>query len=185
MRPRIGRRHQSSMALPLLLHLPPSGRGFPQLDARRFALLNILMKEPSEEENEMSLNALGRQVPVARLVEAVIDSGAVDSVAPPGLFEGVLRPSAMSKNGKKHRGPDGFRIPNLGQQDVTFESDEGHKCGMTWQVADIERPLIAVSHLSMAGNKVVLEKDGGEIVHQVSGRKIKFLRKGGIYVVRM
>ena len=95
------------------------------------------------------------------MVEAVIDSGAVDSVAPPGTFEGTLRPSAMSKGGKKYRGPDGSPIPNMGQIDVSFKTDEGHKCAMTWQVAEIERPLIAVSHLSASGNKVTLEKDGG------------------------
>ena len=119
------------------------------------------------------------------MIEAAVDSGAVDSVAPPGLFEGLLKPSPMSKSGRKHRGPDGSRIPNLGQQAVVFRSDEGHQCGMTWQIADVERPLIAVSHLSMANNRVVLERDGGEIVHKVTAHKIKVLRKGGVYVVRM
>ena len=110
---------------------------------------------------------------VLLLSDPGVDSGAVDSVVPPGVFEGVVKPSVMSKGGKKYRGPDSSRIPNLGQMDVSFESDEGHKCGMTWQVAEIERPLIAVSHLSAAGNKVVLEKDGGEIIHEKRAGKSK------------
>jgi len=31
----------------------------------------------------------------------------------------------------------------------------------------------------------VLEKDGGEIVHKITGQKIKIQKKGGVYVVRM
>eukprot|EP00974_Lingulodinium_polyedra_P053107 5104357-Lingulodinium_polyedra.AAC.1 len=56
---------------------------------------------------------------------------------------------------------------------------------MAWQIADIERPILAVSHLSASGDKVVLEKDGGEIVREESGRKIQIQRKGGVYVMRM
>ena len=48
-----------------------------------------------------------------------------------------------------------------------------------------EAPFIVVSHLSASGNKVVLERDGGEIVHEKSGRRIRIHRKGGVYVVRM
>ena len=131
------------------------------------------------------LYALGRPAQGGRLVEAVVDSGAVDSVAPPGTFDGAPRPSAMSRGGKRYHGPDGSPIPNLGQQDVGFRTEEGHQCRLTWQVAQIERPLVAVSHLSASGHKVVLGKDGGEIVHLSSGRKIRLHRRGGVYVLRM
>jgi hypothetical protein len=142
-------------------------------------------KDAQDEETEKSLNALGRQNQGMRLIEAVVDSGAVNSVAPPDIFDGLLKPSLMSKGGKKYRGPDGSRIPNLGQMDVAFESEEGHRCGLTWQIADVERPLVAVSHLSAAGNRVILEKDGGEVVHEETGRKIKLQKKGGVYVMRL
>ena len=104
----------------------------------------------------MSINALGKPTEGATLIEAVVDSGAVDSVANDAAFNGTIKPSKMSREGKKYRGPDGSRIPNLGQKDVVFESDEGHKCGLTFQVADVERPLIAASHLTEAGNRVSL-----------------------------
>ena len=118
-------------------------------------------------------------------MEAVVDSGAVDSVVPPGIFEGAVRPSAMSKSGKRYHGPDGSPIPNLGQVDVSFRTEENHQCCLTWQVAQIERPLVAVSHLSASGHKVILGKDGGEIVHTGTGRKIHLHRRGGVYVLRM
>ena len=56
---------------------------------------------------------------------------------------------------------------------------------MTWQVAEIERPLISVSHLSASGHNVVLGKDKGEVVHIATGRKVQIHRKGGVYVLRM
>jgi hypothetical protein len=91
----------------------------------------------------------------------------------------------MSKAGRKYRGPDGTRITNEGEQKVQFVTEEGHKCGMVWQIADVERPLIAVSHLSAAGNHVTFTKTGGEIVNVENGKRIKIQRKGGVYILRM
>jgi hypothetical protein len=56
---------------------------------------------------------------------------------------------------------------------------------MTWQVAQVERPLIAVSQLTAAGNSVAFDTDGGTITHKKSGRVMKFARKGGVYVLSM
>jgi hypothetical protein len=149
------------------------------------ALLQADRADDEGDDDDMELFALGVKTPGAVLVEAVVDSGAADPVAKAGTFSGKIVPSTMSKAGRKYRGPDGTRIPNEGQQEVQFTSDEGHRCGMTWQIADVERPLIAVSHLSAAGNKVIFTKGGGEIVNIASGRKIKIQRKGGVYVLRM
>jgi hypothetical protein len=120
-----------------------------------------------------------------RLVEAVVDSGAEESVAPPGLFPGKVGPSPMSRAGKRYKAANGSRIPNLGQQRVDFTSGEGHRCGMPFQVAEVERPLVAVSQLAAAGNTVLLEKDSGVIRHVKSGREIKLQRRGGVYIMRM
>ena len=146
------------------------------------------MNEPEENKSigdNMELNALGTKTPGAVLIVAVVDSGAADSVAKAGTSKGKVLPSTMSKAGRKYRGPDGTQIPNEGQQDVQFISDEGHKCGMTWQIANVERPLIAVSHLSAAGNEVTFSKTGGKIVNNTTGKVINFQRKGGVYILRM
>ena len=153
--------------------------------------MNWLGQEEKEDEKydwehgSSELNALGTPTPGARLVEAVVDSGAVNSVTPPGVFDTKMQPSEMSKAGRKYRGPDGSRIPNFGQQEVEFATAEGHKCGLTMQVADVERPLIAVSHLSESGNDVILGKKGGKIVNTKTKRTIAVERKGNLYVLRM
>ena len=111
-------------------------------------------------------------------VEAVVDSGAEESVAPPGFFAAPVVPSAMSRAGGRYRAANGTRIRNLGQQLVHFSVAEGHKCGMPFQVAEVERPLISVAQLAAAGNTVELGVDGGRIVNRTTGRSIALLRKG-------
>ena len=61
----------------------------------------------------------------------------------------------------------------------------GHRCGIPFQVADVERPLIVVSQLAAAGNKVVLGHKGGYILNDATKKTIKLLRKGGVYILRM
>ena len=118
-------------------------------------------------------------------IEAIVDSGAVNSVTPKGLFKAEVKPSPMSKTGRCYRGPDGSPIPKSGQQEVAFATDDGQRCGLTMQVADVERPLIAVSHLSEAGNDVTLGKRGGKIVNLKTGKTTNIERKGNLYVLKM
>ena len=134
---------------------------------------------------DSALNALGKPGDDCQLVEGIVDSGAVNSVTNKTSFDAEVKPSEMSRSGQRYRGPDGSRIPNYGQQEVEFATDEGHKCGLTMQVADVERPLIAVSHLSEAGNDVHLNKKGGTIINQKTGKKIAIQRRGNLYVLRM
>jgi hypothetical protein len=67
-----------------------------------------------------------------KLIEAVVDSGAEESVAPPKVFPGQVVPSEMSKAGCKYRAANGARIPKLGQQKVSFTNYAGQRCGTTF-----------------------------------------------------
>jgi hypothetical protein len=120
-----------------------------------------------------------------RIVEAVVDSGAEESVAPPGCFPGEVTPSKMSKAGGKYRAANGARIPNLGQQKVPFLNEAGSKCGIVFQVAEVERPLISATQLAAAGNSIVINGSGGKIVNDKSGKIMKLVRRGGVLVLRM
>jgi len=120
-----------------------------------------------------------------KILEAVLDSGAEESVAPFGFFEAPVVPSAMSRVGGKYRAANGTRIKNFGQQKVGFSSAEGHKCEMPFQVAEVERPLVSVAHLTSAGNQVIFEEHGGSIVNNKTGKSIQFVRRGGVYIMTM
>ena len=119
------------------------------------------------------------------MVAAVVDSGAEETVAPPGLFPGERRESAMQRAGGRYRAANGSRIPNVGEQLVEFLSTEGHRIALNFQLAEVERPLISVSHLSRAGNKVEFNGMGGKITHLKSERVIKLRKVGGTYVLVM
>ena len=141
------------------------------LCTRDEALLQAVAKEPAR--------------PGYKLVEAVLDSGAEESVSPPKFFPGPVVPSAMSKAGGSYRVANGQRVPNIGQQSVHFQTDEGLSAGMMFQTAEIERPLISASQLAASGNNVVFSKTGGTIVHEQSGKRTLLHKRGGIYVLRM
>ena len=119
------------------------------------------------------------------VLEAVIDSGAEESVAPPGFFTADVVPSPMSKAGGRYRAANGTRIKNLGQQRVSFNTAEGHLCTLPFQVAEVERPLIRVAHRASAGNRVILNDTGGQIVNATTGKTIELVRRGGVYLLLM
>jgi hypothetical protein len=75
-------------------------------------------------------------------------------------------------------------VPNLGELDVKFLTNEGHVSEIPFQLANIERPLIAVSALTKAGNTVELYETGGRIIHR-SGKMTSIERRGGTYILRM
>ena len=130
-----------------------------------------------------------RLSPVARQgrqpIRAVIDSGAEDTVAPPGVMGTEVRPSAMSAAGLTYRAANGAPIQNFGETTVRFRDASNTKCGMHFQVADVERPLVSVARMADAGNKVVMEKNGGYVEHVATGKRIALLREGNVFVLDM
>ena len=64
-------------------------------------------------------------------------------------------------------------------------SQEGHRCNLPFQVAEVEHALLSVGHLTAAGNRVELHDKGGLITNLASGRTMALVRRGGVYVLRM
>ncbi len=145
-----------------------------------FAALSLLTDDAEELLGAVSGDAIGGQV-----VEAVVDSGAVHSVAPPGFFPGRMVPSPWSQAGRGYRAANGTGIKNLGQIAVRFATAEGDKCSIPFQVAEVDQPLLSVAHLTAAGNRVELGHADGRIVNVTSGRSIALERRGGVYIMKM
>jgi hypothetical protein len=138
------------------------------------------------DDAEVLLGAVaGEKRGGGRVVEAVVDSGAVHSVAPPGIFPGKVCPSPWSRAGRGYRAANGTGIKNLGQVDVPFATAEGHRCKIPFQVAEVEQPLLSVSHLTSAGNLVQLGDTDGNVVNLKTGRSIALERRGGVYIMKM
>ena len=77
-------------------------------------------------------------------VEAVVDSGACDTVTDPTTFPGIpIVESEDQKAGINYHGPSGKPIPNCGEQQVEAFANEGILCATKWQIAEgIRRPLL-------------------------------------------
>ena len=145
-----------------------------------FAALSLLT-----DDADALLGAVSGDVRGGQVVEAIVDSGAVHSVAPPGLFPGPTVPSPWSRAGRGYRAANGTGIKNLGQIAVKFATAEGDRCSIPFQVAEVEQPLLSVAHLTAAGNRVELGHTGGRVVNTTTGRAIALERHGGVYIMKM
>ncbi len=144
-----------------------------------FAALSLLTDDAEELLAAVSGDGGGQ------VIEAVVDSGAVHSVTPPGWFPGPTVPSAWSRAGRGYRAANGTAIKNLGQVTVKFATAAGDRCSIPFQVAEVEQPLLSVAHLTSAGNRVELGHDSGRVVNLTTGRAIALERRGGVYIMRM
>ena len=89
---------------------------------------------------------------------AVVDSGAAENVLPAGVCNHVkLSATRRSDAGIGFRGAGGERIRNHGQRKFKVRMRDGHVAGTTWQVADVNRPLMSVAKMGAAGNRVHLD----------------------------
>ena len=85
-----------------------------------------------------------------------MDSGAAQSVAPPSMAPGVvIETSPGSQRGQQHVSASGGRLPNMGQQKLKIQTNEGRDAMVLYQVAELSRPLTAVSETCDNGNWVV------------------------------
>ena len=119
------------------------------------------------------------------VVRALVDSGAEESVTPPGLFQSPVVPSTMSLAGQTFSGADGTAIPNLGRTTVDFTDTNGRRRGMHFQVAGVTQPLVSVAGLVDAGNVVIFDAKGGLVHHRKSGRQIRLPREGNTFLLDM
>ena len=110
-------------------------------------------------------------------VTSIVDSGAINNVAPSSVSAKALVESNGSLNGMTHHTADGTRIPNLGQKTLETVSEDGSTQGLshTFQIADISRPLTSVWELADAGNLVVFGR---------RGTRLNFQREHGVYLLK-
>ena len=62
-------------------------------------------------------------------------------------------------------------------------TEDGSEGVVKYQMAEVSRPLNAVSDICDAGNRVIFGRNGGVILNLSTGKKTYFHREDGIYVV--
>ena len=121
-----------------------------------------------------------------RKMEVMVDSGAAATVIPERLLpDHPVRSGEASRRGVHYLAADGGRIPNLGEIDIKFVTREGHRSNLTFQAADVSKPILSVHDLTMAGNDVSFNPAGGVIRHKKTGRQTAFRKVGGVYILEV
>jgi hypothetical protein len=127
-----------------------------------------------------------RTEPKWEKIEAVIDSGAAESVAPSSMAPWVpVQPSEGSKRGLVYMSASGAKLPNQGEKQFSMMTSEGNWAEATFQVADVTRPLCSVTKVCDKGNRVVFEANGGYIENLATGVCTSFARQNNVYVMDM
>jgi hypothetical protein len=119
------------------------------------------------------------------LIEAAVDSGAMDNVMPITMLPAVaLHESPGSKRRASFRVANGAKIPNLGQKVVKFQTQKGQDRQIIFQVASVTRALISVGKIKQAGRDVILDAKP-RIVNHKTGEVTRLVEKGGLHVLEM
>jgi hypothetical protein len=116
-------------------------------------------------------------------ITVTIDSGAVDSVGPRTMAVDLpIKDTPASRAGLKYRAANGTTIDNLGEKSMQGITKQGKKVGMTFQVADVTKPLGAVRATLAAGNKVVFESGNSYIQDRTRTIKTPIEERNGAFV---
>ena len=111
-----------------------------------------------------------------------MDSGAAVSVAHPSMAPGItIEESPGSKRGQHLLSARKARLPYMGQQRMPIMTNVGMESKVLYQVAEVSKPLTAVSAACDSGNVDVYSSTGGAIHKLSTGARTHFGRKGGIY----
>ena len=127
-------------------------------------------------------------------VKITADSGAVDHVAPRGLARGTpVEETKASRMGVHYVAANGSQIKNEGEKRIKAFTDSGLPLNMTWQIAEVKKPLASIGRICDAGNVAVFTDKGGYIVGKSGARriieavsrsgedKLKMQRENGVY----
>ena len=94
-------------------------------------------------------------------------------------------PSEGSKRGQTYAAAakGGKALQNEGQKVVQAFTGQGQSVTTTWQVVDVNRPLMSVHQICANGNVVVFGQDGGYILNLSDGSTTPFGVEENVYVL--
>ena len=118
----------------------------------------------------------------------VMDSGASESVGPPSMCPSYpITSSPGSRAGQEYVSASEHTITNQGEQLLNVMTQDWREANVKYQIADVTRPLNAVSEICDAGGAggqyVIFGKHGGWIVNPEQNTQTEFQREGGVYTM--
>jgi hypothetical protein len=121
-----------------------------------------------------------------------VDSGAADNVIPRRMVKGrknKIRPSPGSRRGVHYVSASNERIPNEGECDFNFTTQDGQEQNYTFQIAEVNKALCAVSYLVDQGNQVIFDQDEAtgmdtsRIINKRTGKIIQLVRDRNVWTI--
>ena len=132
----------------------------------------------------------GRRLRMARGM--TVDSGAADNVIPRRMVKGKfnrIRSSKGSRAGVHYVSASSARIPNEGECDFHFQTKDGQKENYTFQIAEVNKALCAVSYLVDRNNQVIFDQDEvtgldiSRIINKKTGKIINMTRERNVWTI--
>lgn len=118
-------------------------------------------------------------------IEVTVDSGACETVMPPGLRENIEIVRSSCSHGAEYEAASGESIPNVGERRcllMTLGSNIAKK--ITFLIADVHKPLLSISRCADMGYHCVMGKEGGYLEDQLSGERIPLQRRDNLYMMK-
>ena len=121
-----------------------------------------------------------------------VDSGAADNVIPRRMVKGgknKIRASPGSRRGVHYISASNDRIPNEGECDFHFSTKDGQDQNFTFQIAEVNKALCAVSYLVDHGKQVIFDQDEvtgmdtSRIVDKKTGQIIQLVRDRNVWTI--
>ena len=102
-----------------------------------------------------------------------VDSGATETVIGEDTlkFIKMLEGQAL-RRGVKYEVANGVRIPNLGEKQFDAATEDGSIRQITAHVCEVNKPLLSVSKMVAAGNRVVFSPEGSYVEDVNSGEVV-------------
>ena len=89
----------------------------------------------------------------------------MDHVAPRNTAAHIpIRETAASRQGVHDVAANGSKISNMGAKRIRGFTKERTPLDMTWQIAEVKRPLASIGRICDAGNTAIFTDKGGFIV---------------------
>ena len=89
------------------------------------------------------------------------------------------------RRGVEYDVANGVRIPNLGEKKFDAVTEDGNIRQITAQVCEVNKPLLSVSKMVAAGNRVVFDHDGSYVEDVNSGEVVWLTEQGGMYMLKV
>ena len=120
-----------------------------------------------------------------------MDSGAGNNVMPRRMVikKSEIRESEGSRRGVHYVAANDGRIPNEGEYDLNFSTVECQEQCLTFQIAEVNKALCAVSNLVDNGFRVVFDKnmktnqDTSHMLHKETGVTTRYRRTRNVWVL--